>query len=193
LEPANADPSPARVGSATDPPSPGFGETGAVVRVAIALGSNLGDRESSLRRATEALGAVLDQVTVSSFIETAALGVDEPQPPYLNAAATGFTTLGPRRLLGALQSIEREGGRIRTGRNAARTLDLDLILYGDVTLDEPGLTLPHPRFRDRAFVLVPLAEVAGDMVDPVTGLSVSAMAARLQQDRSARPTAGPEG
>lgn len=165
----------------------------AVVRVAIALGSNLGDRESSLRRATEALGAVLDQVTVSSFIETAPVGVDEPQPPYLNAAATGFTTLGPRRLLDALQSIEREGGRIRTGRNAARTLDLDLILYGDVTLDEPGLTVPHPRFRDRAFVLVPLAEVAGDMVDPVTGLSVSAMAARLQQDRNARPTAGPEG
>jgi 2-amino-4-hydroxy-6-hydroxymethyldihydropteridine diphosphokinase len=191
LAPGNADPSAAHAGSATDPPShgsgeasppsPGFGAASPPVRVAIALGSNLGDRDASLRWAAGALAAFVDQLTLSAFIETAPVGVDEPQPLYLNAAATGFTTLGPRPLLGALQSLERARGRIRTTRNAARTLDLDLILYGDITLDEPGLVVPHPRFRDRAFVLTPLAEVAGDMVDPVTGLTVRGLAARLSQ------------
>jgi 2-amino-4-hydroxy-6-hydroxymethyldihydropteridine diphosphokinase len=182
LAPANADPSAARAGSATERrPSPGFGEAGRPVRVAIALGSNLGDRDASLRWAANALAAFVDQLTLSSFIETAPVGVDDPQPSYLNAAAAGFTTLGPRPLLGELQSLERARGRIRTTRNAARTLDLDLILYGDVTLDEPGLVVPHPRFRDRAFVLAPLSEVAGDMVDPVTRLTVRDLAARLGQ------------
>jgi 2-amino-4-hydroxy-6-hydroxymethyldihydropteridine diphosphokinase len=193
LAPGNADPSAARAGSATDPPSPlrgfgeagppsqGFGKAGPPVRVAIALGSNLGDREASLRWAADALAALVDRLTLSSFVETAPVGVDEPQPLYLNAAATGFTTLGPRPLLGALQSLEHARGRIRTTRNAARTLDLDLILYGEVTLDEPGLVVPHPRFRDRTFVLAPLAEVAGDMVDPVTGLTVRGLAARLRR------------
>jgi 2-amino-4-hydroxy-6-hydroxymethyldihydropteridine diphosphokinase len=172
LEPENADPSGARAGSATDSGSP--------IRVAIALGSNLGDREATLRRAADALAAFIDRLTVSSFIETAPIGVDQPQPDYLNAAAAGFTALGPRRLLETLQSLERAQGRLRTTRNAARTLDLDLILYGGVVLDEPGLVVPHPRFRSRGFVLAPLAEIAGDMVDPVTGLTVGDMASGLR-------------
>jgi 2-amino-4-hydroxy-6-hydroxymethyldihydropteridine diphosphokinase len=170
LEPGSADPSAAHAGSATSSPT----------RVAIALGSNLGDRDASLRWAAEALAGFIDRLTLSSFIETAPVGVAEPQPWYLNAAASGVTTLAPRQLLDRFQSLERARGRVRATPNAARTLDLDLILYGDVILDEPGLVVPHPRFRDRRFVLGPLAEIAGDMVDPVTGLTVSEMAARLR-------------
>jgi 2-amino-4-hydroxy-6-hydroxymethyldihydropteridine diphosphokinase len=195
---ANAAPSGAPAGSATDPPSSGFGEASSLspglgaayppTRVAIALGSNLGDRDASLRWAADALARLLDRLTVSSFIETAPVGIDEPQPWYLNAAASGMTRLPPRQLLDRLQSLERARGRIRTTPNAARTLDLDLILYGTAILDEPGLVIPHPRFRDRQFVLAPLAEIAGDMVDPVTRLTVSEMAARLRAGgASARP------
>ena len=95
-----------------------------------------------------------------------------PQPPFLNAAAVGRTTRTARELLDYLLHVERLAGRTRPHPGAARTLDLDLILFGDVCLDEPGLTVPHPRFRERAFVLEPLAEVAADWVDPVTGLTV---------------------
>ena len=148
-------------------------------RVAIALGSNLGDREATLRGAADALGAFIDRLTLSSFIETAPVGVVEPQPWYLNAAAVGTTLLRPRALLEQLRVAERAYGRVRTAPNAARTLDLDLILYGGAVIDEPGLVVPHPRFRERAFVLYPLAEIAGDMVDPVTGETMWALAARL--------------
>ncbi len=148
-------------------------------RVAIALGSNLGDREATLRGAADALGAFIDRLTLSSFIETAPVGVVEPQPWYLNAAAVGTTLLRPRALLEQLRVAERAYGRVRTDPNAARTLDLDLILYGGAVIDEPGLVVPHPRFRERAFVLYPLAEIAGDMVDPVTGETMWALAARL--------------
>ena len=149
-------------------------------RVAIALGSNLGDREATLRGAAVALTAFIEHLTLSSFIETAPVGVIEPQPQYLNAAATGFTTLEPRPLLEVLLALERARGRVRGSPNAPRTLDLDLILYGDAILDEPGLVVPHPRFRDRMFVLAPLAEIASDLVDPVTGLTVGELTARLR-------------
>ena len=92
-------------------------------------------------------------------------------PNYLNAAVTGLTRLAPRDAAGARCSTSSAGsGATRPHANAPRTIDLDLILYGDVRLDEPALTIPHPRFRDRAFVLAPLAEIAPDMVDPETGL-----------------------
>ena len=148
-------------------------------RVAIALGSNLGDREASLRGAADALGAFIDRLTLSSFIETAPVGVVEPQPWYLNAAAVGTTSLRPRALLEQLLAVERAYGRARTAPNAARTLDLDLILYGGELIDEPGLVVPHPRFRERGFVLNPLSEIARDMVDPVTGETMETLAARL--------------
>ena len=148
-------------------------------RVAIALGANLGDRERQLQHAIDALRTVLDELAVSSFHDTAPVGVALPQPNYLNAAVTGLTRLAPRVLLARLLEIERTLGRARPHANAPRTIDLDLILYGDVRLDEPALTIPHPRFRDRAFVLAPLAEIAPGMMDPETGLTVEALLRRL--------------
>lgn len=93
----------------------------------------------------------------------------------MNAAVVGTTTLAPRALLDALLEIEQRFGRTREYPNAPRTIDLDLILYGREVLNEPGLTVPHPRFRERPFVLQPLSEIAPQMVDPVTGRSVEAL------------------
>jgi len=143
-----------------------------VDRVAVALGSNLGDRVAHLNHAIARLQSVLRDLKVSRFRETVPRDVHGPQPLYLNAAAAGSTTLPPRAILEALLAIERDRGRERPVPKAARTLDLDLILYGEVVLDEPDLIIPHPRFRDRRFVLEPLAEVAPDLVDPVTRKSV---------------------
>jgi 2-amino-4-hydroxy-6-hydroxymethyldihydropteridine diphosphokinase len=129
------------------------------VRVAIALGSNLGDRDAHLRYAVDRLSAILTDVRVSSFYNTAPEGVDSPQPDYLNAALSGTTTLDAHGLLRAMLAIERERGRTRPSRRASRTLDLDLIFYGDQVIDTPDLTVPHPRWRERDFVVTPLAEV----------------------------------
>ena len=149
------------------------------VPVAIALGSNLGDREGTLTAAAAQLAALLDRFTLSSRHDTAPVGVAGPQPRYLNAAGVGFTRLGPRELLARLHDIERAFGRERGVANASRTLDLDLIFYGELVLSEPGLTIPHPRFRDRSFVLAPLAEVAAEIIDPVTGRTVRELEAAL--------------
>jgi len=146
--------------------------------VAVALGSNLGDREAHLREALDALGTLLDDLLASSIHATAPVGV-APQPEFLNMAAVGGTALAPGELLDRLLAIEARAGRTRPHPGAPRTLDLDLILYGDVALSAPGLTVPHPRFRERRFVLAPLAEVAGDWRDPVTGLRVKELLSRL--------------
>lgn len=103
------------------------------------------------------------------------------QPRFLNGAVVGRTRLSARELLDRLLDIEREGGRARPFAGAARTLDLDLILYGDARIDEPGLHVPHPRFRERLFVLGPLAELAPDWADPLTGEPVRALLARAQR------------
>jgi len=131
-------------------------------RVAIALGSNLGDRRAHLQFAIDRLRGILTDVRVSSIHETAPEGVDGPQPDYLNAVVAGFTTLSPIALLQTLLAIERERGRTRPSLRASRTLDLDLILYGDEVIDTPELTVPHPRYKDRQFVTKPLAEVWGN-------------------------------
>jgi 2-amino-4-hydroxy-6-hydroxymethyldihydropteridine diphosphokinase len=143
----------------------------APVPVAIALGSNLGDREGHLRAAAAALATTLTDVRLSSWLETEPVGVGQ-QPRFLNAAAVGRTGLSARALLDHLLRIETEFGRVRPFPGAPRTLDLDLVLYGDAILDEPGLVVPHPRFRERRFVLEPLAEIAADWKDPVTGRTV---------------------
>ena len=148
-------------------------------RVAIALGSNLGERETHLAFAIERLGQILTDIRVSRFHETEPVGVG-PQPRFLNAVLTGMTALSARELLALLLAIERDRGRTRPHPGAARTLDLDLILFGDEEIDEPGLQVPHPRFREREFVLAPLAEIAGDWIDPRSRRSVAEILAELR-------------
>lgn len=147
-------------------------------RVAIALGSNLGDRDGYLRDATARLAGCIANLRVSTFHETDPLGVGA-QPRFLNAAAVGETQRSARALLDAMLAIEQALGRERPYPGAPRTIDLDLILYSDAVIDEPGLVVPHPRFRERAFVLEPLSEIAESWVDPVTGLTIAQLLARL--------------
>lgn len=142
-----------------------------VVPVAIALGSNLGDREGAIRTAVDALRPHFVDLRLSSLYATAPVGVGE-QPEFLNGAVVGQCRLSADELLATMLDIERAGGRERPFPGAPRTLDLDLILYGDAVLDRPTLTVPHPRFRDRRFVLEPLAEIAADWRDPVTGRTI---------------------
>lgn len=152
-------------------------------RVAIALGSNLGDRRRAIAFALERLAPFVSNIRISKIVETDPEGEGlADQPLYLNAALVGDTTLSARALLDALLRIEREFGRDRPYHGAPRTLDLDLVLFGEEIVDEPGLHVPHPRFRTRFFVLGPLAEVAPELRDPVTGLSVGALLRNLLRD-----------
>ena len=145
----------------------------------MGLGSNLGDRESALGHALELLGERLEVTGVSSFRDTEPVGYVD-QPRFLNAAARVETELSPRELLGVLLAVERELGRVRGGtpRFGPRTIDLDLLLYGDEEIDEPCLTVPHPRLHERRFVLEPLAELDQDLAVPGRG-TVSALLTRL--------------
>jgi 2-amino-4-hydroxy-6-hydroxymethyldihydropteridine diphosphokinase len=149
-----------------------------ITRVAIALGSNLGDRDRNLRAAAERVAAFIHSFQLSRFHDTAPVGVG-PQPRFLNAAGVGETSLTARALLDSLLGVEQALGRERPFPGAPRTVDLDLLLYDDAVIDAPGLVVPHPRFRERRFVLAPLAEVAADWVDPVTGKSVKALLRQL--------------
>jgi 2-amino-4-hydroxy-6-hydroxymethyldihydropteridine diphosphokinase len=143
------------------------------VKIAVALGSNLGDREGNLRGAIAALASLLASVRVSSFHETEPVGVTTAQPLFLNAALVGESDLPAHMLLQRLLAIEAAFGRERPYPGAPRTLDADLILYGDQIIETPDLTVPHPRFRERRFVLEPLSEIASDWIDPVTGRSIA--------------------
>ena len=157
------------------------------MRVAIALGSNLGDREAHLRAAVAALGAVLSPFHVSSFRETEPVEVAGSQPMFLNAAATGESALSASAVLDVLLAVEQRFGRERPYPNAPRTLDLDLILYGDSIIDVPGVIVPHPRFRERRFVLEPLVEIAPDWMDPVTGKTMRELFEELVNPKSQIP------
>ena len=141
----------------------------------VGLGSNLGDREALIRRATEAIGAA----RLSTIRETEPWGY-EAQPPFLNAVAEVETLFEPRQLLDHLLEVERRLGRERVGpRWGPRTIDLDLLLYGDLVVDEPGLQVPHPFLAQRLFVLEPLAELIPEQRIPGNG-TVSEALARLQ-------------
>jgi 2-amino-4-hydroxy-6-hydroxymethyldihydropteridine diphosphokinase len=145
-----------------------------VTRAYIGLGSNLGDREESLRRAAELIGAR----RLSTIRETEPWGIED-QPFFLNAVAELETDLPPRRLLDRLLEVERTLGRTRDGiRFGPRTIDLDLLLYGEETIDESRLQVPHPRLHERRFVLEPLAELEPGLVVPGRG-AVSALLAAL--------------
>jgi 2-amino-4-hydroxy-6-hydroxymethyldihydropteridine diphosphokinase len=146
---------------------------------AIGLGSNLGDSRAILAAALSALNRTTGiQVLVRShWYRTPPIG--PPQPDYLNGCALLQTTHSPLSLLDILLTVENQFGRVRTERWGARSLDLDLLLYADQILSTPRLELPHPRLRERAFVLVPLAEIAPDWIEPVTGLAIADLASRV--------------
>ena len=155
------------------------------LRVAIALGSNLGDREAAFTFAADRLAGFVSNLTISRSIETDPEGEGlQDQPRYLNAVAVGDTSLNAREILNRLLEIERSYGRARPYPGAPRTLDLDLILLDGVVESAPGLEVPHPRFRERHFVLVPLAEIAPDLLDPVTGCSAAKLLERLKTKRA---------
>jgi 2-amino-4-hydroxy-6-hydroxymethyldihydropteridine diphosphokinase len=142
-----------------------------VTRAFVGLGANLGDREQTLRRAVELLGAEegVDVVAVSALRETDPVGLVD-QPRFLNGVAEIETRLAPRELLETLLRLERELGRVRDGvRWGPRTVDLDLLVYGDEEIDEPGLHVPHPRLHERRFALEPLAELDSELVIPGRG------------------------
>ena len=148
----------------------------------IGLGSNVGDRQAHLRAAVDGLRALprTELLAVSDTIQTEPVG-PVPQGPYLNAAALVRTRLAPRELLHALLAIELARGRDRAAeqRWGPRTLDLDLLLYADHVIDEPGLTVPHPRLHQRRFVLGPLAQIAGGMRIPGRGRTVHELLAAI--------------
>lgn len=139
----------------------------------VGIGANLGDALVAVRDAIVELGELpaTRVVAVSSLYRTAPLEVPDAQPDYLNAAVQLETDLDAPALLEHLQSIERRHGRVRNERNAARTLDLDLLLFGGQQIRTPLLTVPHPRMSQRAFVLAPLVEIAPDLVIPGAGLA----------------------
>ena len=136
-----------------------------MTRAYVGLGANVGDREASIAAAVARLPGV---VAVSRLVETDPVGVVD-QPPFLNGAAELETRLSPRELLDTLLAIERELGRERRERWGPRTIDLDLLVYGEERVDEPGLTVPHPRLHERRFALEPLAELAPGLVIPGRG------------------------
>ncbi len=151
------------------------------MRAYVGVGANLGDREAAIREAIDRLAGTtgVELVAVSSVRETEPVGFLD-QPRFLNAAAVIETELPPRELLDRLLAVERALGRTRTGpRFGPRTIDLDLLLYGDLVLAEPGLTVPHPRLHERAFVLEPLLELDPGLAVPGLG-PVGEILARLQ-------------
>jgi 2-amino-4-hydroxy-6-hydroxymethyldihydropteridine diphosphokinase len=138
--------------------------------VLIALGSNLGDRALFLRRAVSQLSQAVHVVRVSNFIESDP--VDAPPPKYLNAVVAGYTDLSPTALLEILHKIEWRLGRRRTTRNAPRVIDIDLILHSANLIRTHTLTIPHPRYLDREFVLGPVRELNLGWRDPATGAKI---------------------
>ena len=138
--------------------------------VLIALGSNLGDRALNLRRAVDELRRVISVVRLSPIIETDP--VDAPPPRYLNMVVAGHTHLSPVELVAQLHAIEAKLGRVRSTRNAPRTIDLDLILHSANVRRTPTLTLPHPRYMQRDFVMRPLAALHLRWRDPASGRSL---------------------
>ena len=147
------------------------------VRAVIALGSNVGDPEQQVKSAFDEIATLPSTrlLAKSRLHRTAPVGYAD-QPDFVNACALVETSLAPRALLDNLLDLERRHGRVRSIRNGPRTLDLDIVLYGESTVDEPGLTIPHPRAHERAFVLEPMVEVWPDAVIPAKGRAADLLA-----------------
>ncbi len=151
----------------------------------LALGSNVGDRAANLRAACVCLSQLGSIVAASSAYETEPMEVRE-QPWFLNAVVELQTSLSPENLLREVLSIEKSMGRERTQRKGPRSIDIDILLYDDLRLHTPGLTIPHPAMQHRMFVLAPLAEIAPDVVHPVLGRTVN----ELHNDLAAKDPQG---
>ncbi len=163
-------------------PAGGPEAAGGIEAVYLGLGSNQGDRLGHLRDAVAALARhpALEVTAVSPVYETEYVGPGEPQDLYLNACLALRTALAPAALLALLQELEARHGRLPGGHLRPRPLDLDILCHGDRIVDEPHLTLPHPRLRERAFVLAPLREIAPDLRLPDSGETVAAACARIR-------------
>ena len=157
--------------------------------VFLGLGSNLGDREAALEDALGRLAARGFRVTRRSSLWLTEPVGGPPQGWFLNLAAEGETALGPEALLEACLATEREMGRVRAQRNGPRTIDVDVLFFGDERRDTPGLVIPHPRLHERRFVLEPLAEIAPGFVHPALGLTVRELLARCPDASVVRPHA----
>jgi 2-amino-4-hydroxy-6-hydroxymethyldihydropteridine diphosphokinase len=151
----------------------------------IALGANLGDREWNIRSAIALLNQTpgVRVTNVTGLMENPAVGGPPQSPPFLNAAAELQTTLSASDIMNRLLEIETELGRVRRERWGPRSIDLDLLLYGDQIIDTPGLTIPHPRMADREFVLAPLAEIAPTVVHPIEHLTAGQLLEKLRKRR----------
>lgn len=149
--------------------------------VHIALGTNLGERESNLHRAIAAFPPAVTALERSPVYETPPWGLAK-QPAFLNMVVKGETSLKPLRLLEFLKSLETSMGRVPTIRYGPRLIDLDILFYGDQVLDSPGLSIPHPRLHERAFVLVPLVDLSPALVHPVLGKSMRTLLANVNTE-----------
>lgn len=150
-----------------------------MAKCAIALGSNLGDSLNTLESSLTVLNSTpgINLLKVSRWYQTKPVG--PPQPDYLNGCATFNVEQKPEELLTLLQATELQFGRVRTEKWGARTLDLDILLYDDLIMETPNLIIPHPRMNERAFVLVPLAEIAADWQEPKTGKAIAKLAGTI--------------
>ncbi len=148
---------------------------------AIALGSNLGNSLDILENSLTVLANIpgIEIKITSSWYQTKPVGNVDPQPDYLNGCAILKVAQNPTELLTILHAVEVQFGRVRREKWSARTLDLDLLLYDDLILDSPNLTIPHPRMHQRAFVLVPLAEIAPNWIEPVSGVTIAKLVQSL--------------